>query len=240
MMSFVVAALVPGVAVASDLDLWNSFSDITLWNGASNVKWHQTNDPVMGGKSTGSFHMDHGLLKFKGEVVDVPKLHAPGFIKVETESSGSFLGSFFSSKGDASFADVSSCKAIVIKAKANENYDGYRLSFGTRKDWSCSFFSGGFKNHFNVPADGQFHEVKLSFDSFSNCNSDSTGEQTKTCASHQSSCPNKHDLRDVHPLGIWAEGKAGKVDLEVESIFATECSPAIVVAHGRNLRNSHQ
>ena len=53
MMSFVVAALVPGVAVASDLDLWNSFSDITLWNGASNVKWHQTNDPVMGGKSTG-------------------------------------------------------------------------------------------------------------------------------------------------------------------------------------------
>ena len=88
-----------------------------------------------------------------------------------------------------------------------------------------------------MPADGQFHEVKLPFESFSNCNSDSTGEPTKTCAQHASVCPNMNDLRDVHPLGIWGEGKAGSVDLEVESIFATECSQGVVVVHGRNLRS---
>jgi len=164
----------------------------------------------MGGRSTGSFKIDQGLLKFKGEVVNVPSLEAPGFIKIEAST----------------FEDVSSCKAIVIKAKTNEKYDGYHLSFGSRKNWICSFFSSGFKRHFDVPADGQFHEVKLAFNTFSNCNSDGTGAQIKTCADHPDVCPNTNDLRDVTPLGIWGEGKAGKVDLEVQSIFATDCNAA--------------
>lgn len=36
---------------------------------------------VMGGKSTGTFNVENGLGIFDGEVVDVPFLKAPGFIK---------------------------------------------------------------------------------------------------------------------------------------------------------------
>ena len=36
---------------------------------------------VMGGKSTGSFAESGGVGVFEGEVVDVPALKAPGFIK---------------------------------------------------------------------------------------------------------------------------------------------------------------
>lgn len=35
----------------------------------------------MGGKSTGTFNVENGLGIFDGEVVDVPFLKAPGFIK---------------------------------------------------------------------------------------------------------------------------------------------------------------
>lgn len=34
------------------------------------------------GESTGTFEIKDGLGRMKGEVVDVPKLSAPGFIKV--------------------------------------------------------------------------------------------------------------------------------------------------------------
>jgi len=51
--------------------------------------WKLQNDPVMGGKSTASFHVNaaRGVGVFEGEVVDVPFLHAPGFIQVRTASS---------------------------------------------------------------------------------------------------------------------------------------------------------
>lgn len=83
----------------------------------------------------------------------------------------------------------------------------------------------------------------MPFTSFSNCNSDSTGEQQKTCADHPDVCPNANDLKDVHPIAIWGEGKGGTVDLEVESIIAVNCGDDAVVGgneivvEGRNLRH---
>merc|ERR1711879_246015 len=51
------------------------------------------NDPVMGGKSTGSWSLGSGFGILDGEVVDVPSLSAPGFIKAA---------------GDGTFPDISS------------------------------------------------------------------------------------------------------------------------------------
>ena len=43
-------------------------------------------DPVMGGESHGSFQVSAGVGVFAGEVVDVPSLKAPGFLKASTAS----------------------------------------------------------------------------------------------------------------------------------------------------------
>merc|ERR1719316_1537839 len=69
------------------------------------LKWQQQNDPVMGGKSTGTFTIQGSTGIFDGDVVDVPSLQAPGFIKA-TASVGLF----------SSFADVSSCSSLVLTA----------------------------------------------------------------------------------------------------------------------------
>merc|ERR1711990_308751 len=69
-------------------------SDVKLatFDGASGTTWTFTelNDPVMGGKSTGTWTVDSkghfGI--FDGEVVNVPSLKAPGFIK--TAADGKF------------------------------------------------------------------------------------------------------------------------------------------------------
>ena len=69
----------------------------------------------MGGESTGNFSISDSTGIFQGDVVDVPFLKAPGFIKVE--SSGSY-------------PDISSCKNLALNIKSNTNYTGYRVSFG--------------------------------------------------------------------------------------------------------------
>ena len=61
--------------------------------------WTQKNDPVMGGKSTGTFTIAGGVGVFNGSVVDVPFLQAPGFIKVSSSES-------------VPYPDVSSCSAL--------------------------------------------------------------------------------------------------------------------------------
>ena len=91
-------------------------SSITLvtFDGAESTshKFTEMNDPVMGGRSTGTFSVQNGLGIFDGQVVDVPSLSAPGFIKADTD------------KGD--FPDISSCSSIVIEANTSDPYDGYR------------------------------------------------------------------------------------------------------------------
>ena len=67
--------------------------------------WKSMNDPVMGGKSTGSVSVADDVLKFTGTCAIVPKLQAPGFI---TAVAG---GGFF--RHD-SFVDVSSCQGLGV------------------------------------------------------------------------------------------------------------------------------
>merc|ERR1712032_388653 len=143
--------------------------DITLWSAGSHKKWTETNDPVMGGRSTGSFKiLANGNLKFTGEVVDVPKLKAPGFIKIDTKQEGGFQFGTFHFGGSGGFDDISSCNAIVITARTGASYAGYRLSFGDSHNFHCSFFSSGFKTHFELPPSTDFRKARLPFQSFSN------------------------------------------------------------------------
>merc|ERR1711907_341891 len=86
------------------------------------LKWQQQNDPVMGGRSTGTFTIESSTGIFDGDVVDVPSLKAPGFIKA-TGSVGLF----------GSFPDVSSCSSLVLTARSRSGYKGFRVSIGSAK-----------------------------------------------------------------------------------------------------------
>jgi len=181
-----------------------SFSDLTH-------TWHQVNDPVMGGKSTGTFTIKSGTGIFDGHVVDVPSLKAPGFIKVE-------------SRDRTPFPDVRSCNALVLTARANNSYKGYRVSFGTKQPPVHKYFAYGFKAHFDAPMGTDFMKTEIPFVNFSDYWDDATGEQIKTCQEDKIYCPDDATLKDMKTISIWAEGVAGYVHLEVKSIAATGCS----------------
>merc|ERR1712100_498176 len=68
---------------------------LVTFDGAdgSTFDFKALNDPVMGGKSSGTWAVSDGVGVLDGEVVDVPSLSAPGFIKAAA---------------DGSFADASS------------------------------------------------------------------------------------------------------------------------------------
>ncbi|CAB9523768.1 expressed unknown protein [Seminavis robusta] len=184
--------------------------------------WKQMNDPVMGGKSTGTFKIEDGVGIFDGEVVDVPFLHAPGFIKVQ-------------SRGRKPYADVSSCQALKLTLRSSVNYDGYRVSFGNAHPPNGKFFAYGYKAGLKVPHDAeeprQFNEVEIRFNEFSDLWDDATGEQIKTCKEHAEYCPDEKTLKNMKTISIWAEGVAGKVHLEVKSISATGCSENVEQAY---------
>ena len=166
---------------------------------------------------------------FVGDVVNVPKLQvllfvwvcynlilispvvkAPGFIKAQVEKA---------------FPDASHCSALQIRALAKYPYDGYRFSFGTKKALFCSYFSGGFKSHFDAPV-GSVQNVVIPFTNFTDCNSDATGEPKpgRTCADNEEYCPDQATLEDMKVISVWGEGVAGQVHLEIHSVSAVGCS----------------
>ena len=78
----------------------------------------ELNDPVMGGQSTGTWKLDSaGFGVFDGQVVDVPSLKAPGFIKAAA---------------DGSFPDASAAASgnLVLEVRSSTpDYQGFRVSF---------------------------------------------------------------------------------------------------------------
>merc|ERR1711907_126730 len=75
--------------------------------------WRETNDPVMGGSSNGTFSIKNGVAIMDGNVNLIPRLQAPGFIK-------------FSTYDNLAFLDVSNCKALSFVARSTTEYAGYR------------------------------------------------------------------------------------------------------------------
>ena len=194
-------------------------SDVVLatFDGADKAttrKWRQQNDPVMGGKSTGTFSVKGGLGIMDGDVVNVPFLKAPGFIKASTVDELT------------AFPDVSHCGAIKITARAASGYTGYRFSFGNEHPPGGKTFSYGFKSHFDAPNDAGngFQDVVLPFRNFTDLWDDATGDPIKTCAQDPRYCPDAKALKNLVTLSVWAEGVAGKVHLEIKQIAATNCA----------------
>lgn len=174
--------------------------------------WKQMNDPVMGGRSTGSFHIqkESGVGVFEGEVVDVPFLRAPGFIQARTVDS-------------IPFPDVSSCSALQLELRSdNPEYTGYRVSFGNTHAPGGKFFARGYKSNLN-DVTSELGEIVIPFSEFTDFWDDATGDPIKTCQENQLYCPDQATLRNMKTIAVWGEGVAGKVSLEIASISAVNC-----------------
>jgi hypothetical protein len=167
-----------------------------------------SNDPIMGGKSTGNWSIAGGLGLFKGEVVDVPFLKAPGFIKVS---------------GTGSFPDLTSCEGMAITAMSTNDYMGLRFSFGTAHAPGGGFFAYGYKVHMDAPA-GSFQEIQLPFNNFTDYWNDGTGNTIKPCdPANPIYCPTESAKQDLKTMSFWGEGVGGTVDLSIESIKGYGC-----------------
>merc|ERR1711920_999068 len=106
-----------------------------------------------GGKSTGTWSLGDGFGVLNGEVVDVPSLKAPGFIKAAA---------------DGKFPDASSVAAgnlVLTVRSSTPDFKGFRVSVvsgAVSGAYACSgggslpFSRGCFKAKFAVPAGDSF------------------------------------------------------------------------------------
>merc|ERR1711935_922640 len=203
--------------------LESTAGSLVTFDGAESTtfKFVQLNDPVMGGKSTGTWSLGEGFGIMDGDVVDVPSLKAPGFIKAAA---------------DGKFADVSEFidGSLVLSVRTSTpNYAGYRVSFASGSvsaAFSCAaggslpFSRGCFKQKFTVPAGSDFTDLKIPFSTFSDKWSSATGEQTTTCAQNKDVCPTASKLSQIKRIEFWGEGAAGKLHLEVKSVSVEKAS----------------
>lgn len=218
MASLLFAGLLAG-AVAADIPL-------AFFGETGTTIFKELNDPVMGGQSTGSWsyspHNDFGI--FDGQVVDVPSLKAPGFIKAVS---------------DGTFPDASSTASgeLVLQVRSSTpEYTGFRFSFASgtlSPSYACAgggsipMSRGCYKAKFQVPKGDNFTEVRIPWHDFSDKWSPATGEQTTTCAEDPSVCPTAQRLAAIKRIEIWAEGVAGHIHLEVKSIAARAAPSAL-------------
>jgi len=197
---------------------------------ATTFTFQELNDPVMGGKSTGTWSLNKdGYGVFDGEVVDVPSLKAPGFIKAAA---------------DGQFADASSAinGALVLMVRTSTpEYKGFTVSFASgtmAPSYSCSgggsipFSRGCFKTKFSVPAGDKFTPIVIPWRNFSDLWSPATGDPTSTCAKDPSACPTAAKLKGIKRIEVWGEGALGHVHLEIQSISASTSSYSAQVADG--------
>mmetsp|Transcript_6518 Transcript_6518/g.15493 ORF Transcript_6518/g.15493 Transcript_6518/m.15493 type:complete len:563 (+) Transcript_6518:54-1742(+) len=186
-------------------------------------KWVEMNDPVMGGRSTGSFTVGEktNLGVFHGSVEIVPFLKAPGFIKAET------------TKGE-SWPDVSSCDGLRFVVKSTTpSYQGFKVSFGQKRPPDAFPYTYGFKSDMALPEketnddgtdDDGFVSVKLPFDNFTDKWDAGTGNAVVTCAENKEYCPDEASKKDLFSIAVWGEGVEGEVDMEIQSISAYGCA----------------
>lgn len=170
--------------------------------------WYSLNDPVMGGLSNGVFTLVDGAGVFDGEVKDVPSLSAPGFIAMRTGRGGFF-------------PDLRSCEGLILNAKSNSAYEGFRMSFGTNSAGTMPY-AQGYKTRFDAPV-GDFGNVTVSFTDFSDNWDPKTGDIVVSCADNNQYCPDDATLQNFERFEIMAEGVKGAIHLEIKSIHATGC-----------------
>jgi len=195
---------------------------VTFDGGAGTTfKFVELNDPVMGGQSTGTWSLGEGFGILDGNVVDVPSLKAPGFIKAAA---------------DGKFPDVSGFidgSLVLTVRTSTPDYAGFRVTFvsgAASPPFSCAgggalpFSRGCFKQKFKVPAGPDFVDIKLPFSTFSDKWSSATGEHTKECAVDKDVCPTASKLSKIQRIEFWGEGALGKLHLEVKAVAAEKPS----------------
>jgi len=207
--------------------------DIIMLEDFTNPKhqWNEMNDPVMGGKSTGTFSVDtKGVGIFHGRVELVSFLKAPGFIKAETAPT----------KG-TTWPDVSTCDGLqLVVNSSTPSYAGFRVSFGHKRPPGAFPYSYGFKTDLhlgstdaNADADTDnnnnnnndtFRQYQLPFDHFTDNWDAGTGDAKVTCAENPEFCPDTASKQDLYSIAVWGEGVLGNVDLQLKSIAAYGCS----------------
>lgn len=171
--------------------------------------WFALNDPVMGGQSTSTVDVKDDVAVFKGEVVDVPFLQAPGFIKMETRG--------------GEFPDVSQCKALKIKMRTPTKYSGLHVTFGVHHAEETMPFVRGYKAPIKIGKSSSFGTVKVPFEDFSDNWDPKTGDILVKCKENSKHCPDEATLRYMTTFSIMGEGEDGEVHVEVKSIDATDC-----------------
>lgn len=193
-------------------------------NSENNPKWIETNDPVMGGKSTGYFINDKTRGVFSGNCVNVPSLKVPGFCKLTTET-----------KKSSYYPDISNYldKGLSLRVKtSNSNYAGYRIAFTAKDIPRTSIFGGGsFKAGFSdyLNHTGNWQVITIPFNKFSydwsaytgDCNTtDPTGKVHHCCTNNGGGkyCPQRKYLSHLTGFEIWAEGRVGEFYLELDWI----------------------
>ena len=105
-------------------------------------QWRDLNDPVMGGRSFSTFHVDPGHFGvFNGTCAIVPSLKAPGFAKITTD-------------GGQEFADLSEHIEGYMELSVRSTtpgFKGYKIAFAAKNVPRTSIFGGGsFKAGFNL------------------------------------------------------------------------------------------
>lgn len=183
-------------------------------------QWKEMNDPVMGGKSYGTFHIANGAGKFQGRVNNVTFLHAPGFIQARTID-------------QTDYPDISACCAIklIIRSTANNAtnksgnvYNGYRFSFGNKHAKGGKAFAYGFKTTLRNVPDMVMEDVIVPFTYFTDYWDDATGDPIVSCNEDNIEyCPDNETLQNIQTMAIWGEGVEGDVSLEIKSISAVGC-----------------
>jgi len=175
----------------------------------STFKWKLVNDPVMGGvsNSTWVINKQDQIAHWVGDCKIVPSLQAPGFCNAET--SGSYKTRFNDARG---------FKFISILIRSRVSYNGMKVSFAAN---TINPQFGCYKADFNVTSNGGWQIVHISLDRFSKEWSPSTGEPTKTCASHPEVCPTDSDLAKIQQVGFWMEGAEGHFDVDIKWVKAT-------------------
>jgi len=184
---------------------------------ASTLQWKEQNDPVMGGKSTGTFNIDKGRMVgvFNGTCAIVPSLKAPGFIKATATGS---------------MPDISHCQDLVLNVNSGNSYSGFRVSFGNEHYPPIyqHFFARGYKSDFQPPQD-KFADVVLPLKGFTDHWDDATGKAITKCADDVKACPTQQRLKNLETIDIWGEGVVGDVHLEIKSIRASGCTSDVLV-----------
>jgi len=106
------APILAVVAVALDVPI-ASFDGVK----ATELEFKTVNDPVMGGQSASSFHVDNKVGVWEGEVKIVPFLKAPGFCTLQAQ--------------DQTFPNLHGTSGIAVRVAATDGLKQFRVMVGS-------------------------------------------------------------------------------------------------------------